>query len=178
MDKNQRVLINLDSLAPPYLCLSNVGTNIGESMGVLIWCDQMTSLHQSNFFQNLLEFFDWSNDVALRSIQGHINPTAPRVSGQNLFCAKNPLAATPSPLLHVLPALLSPLFMSKKLDVHLAYVQGVVMPEIEGCRTSSTSCCSNFRRSSEVLSNQILIWFLEHTIMRRRYSRSYLSGYR
>ena len=87
----------------------------------------------------------------------YINPAAPRVSVQNLFCARNPLAAAPSPLLHILAALLSPLFTSKKLDVHLAKVQGVVMPGTEGCRTSSTGCCSNFRRSSEALPNQIEI---------------------
>ena len=42
----------------------------------------------------------------------YINPAAPRVSGKKLFYAQNPIAAAPSPLLHILPALLLPLFMS------------------------------------------------------------------
>ena len=83
----------------------------------------------------------------------YINPAAPKVLRKKLFYAQNPIAATPSPLLHILPTLLPPLFTSKELDVHLAKIQGVVMPETEGCRTSSTGCCSNFRRSSEALSN-------------------------
>ena len=87
----------------------------------------------------------------------YINPSAPRVLRLKLFYAQNPIAATPSLLLHILPALVSPLFTSKKLDIHLAKVQGMVTPGTEGYRTSSTGCCSNFRRSSEVLSNQIKI---------------------
>ena len=83
----------------------------------------------------------------------YINPAAPRVSWMKLFYAKNPIAMNPSPLLHVFTALPSPLFMFKELDVHLVQGIGVVMPGTEGYRTSSTGCCSNFRKTSEVLSN-------------------------
>ena len=85
----------------------------------------------------------------------YINPATPRVSWKKLFYAQNPIAAAPYPLLHILPTLLPPLFTSKELDIHLAKIQGVVMPRIEGCRTSSTSCYSNFRKTFEDLPNQI-----------------------
>ena len=87
----------------------------------------------------------------------YINPAAPRVSWKKLFYTQNQIAATPSPLLYILPPLLPLLFMSKELDVHLEKIQDVVTPGTEGCRTSSIGCCSNFRRSSEALSNQIKI---------------------
>ena len=106
----------------------------------------MTSLYQSKFFQNLLEFFDWLNDMALRSIQGLYKPCcALGFEKETVLCTKLN-SCYPSPLLCILPALLPPLFMSKELDIHLAKIQGVVMPGIEGCRTSSTGCCSNFRK--------------------------------
>ena len=58
----------------------------------------------------------------------YINPAAPRVSWKKLFYAQNPIAAASSPLLHILPTLLSPLFMSRELDVHLVQEKGMVMP--------------------------------------------------
>ena len=85
----------------------------------------------------------------------YINPTALGFWGRTYFVQKNPLAATPSPLLYILTALLSPLFMSKELDVDLMQGKGMVMPGTEGCRTSLTGCCSNFRKTFEDLPNQI-----------------------
>ena len=58
----------------------------------------------------------------------YINPSVPRVLRLKLFYAPNPIAATPSLLLHILPALLSALFTFKELDVHLVQEKGMVMP--------------------------------------------------
>ena len=45
-----------------------------------------------------------------------------------MFYTPNPIVATHSLLLHILLALLSPLFTSKELDVHLVQEKGVVTP--------------------------------------------------
>ena len=167
----------MDSLVPPCLSLSNVGANLGERVELLsnvIWWHHSTNQNFFKIYWNFLIGWMMWHCTAYRV---YINPAAPKVSWKKLLHAQNLIAATPSPLLYILTALLPPLFMSKELDIHLAKIQDVVMPGTEGYRTSSTGCCSNFKRSSEALSSQIKIWFLEHRFMRRMHSRFYLSGY-
>ena len=135
MDKNQRVLINMDSLAPPWF-----GTNLGERVrflsDVIKWYHSTNQNFSKIYWNFLIGWMMWH----CTANRFYINLATPRVSWKKLFYAKNSIAATPSPLLYILPTLLPPLFTSKKLNVHLAKIQGVVTPGTEGCRTSSTGC--------------------------------------
>ena len=155
MDKNQRVLINMDSLAPPWLSLSNVGANFGERVGFLSDVIRWHHSTNQNFFRIYWNFLIGWMMWHCAAYRVYINPAAHRVSWKKLFYAQNPKIIVSSSLLYILPTLLPPLFMSKELDIHLAKIQGVVTPGTEGCRTSSTGCCSNFRKTFEDLPNQI-----------------------
>ena len=113
MDKNQRVLINIDSLAPPWLSLSNVGANFGERVGFLSDVIRWHHSTNQNFFRIYWNFLIGWMMWHCAAYRVYINPAAHRVSWKKLFYAQNPIAATPSPLFHILSTLLSPLFTSK-----------------------------------------------------------------